>query len=615
MRVTFQFVSLLLITLLLLRYSSNHSGELLFKQALALFDERPYERSYEKPDEKPHSQANKQSNKQVNKHTSKTASEIVSKSASEIPNDTQSQHAHYLLYVSASQGHIGAATMLLEEAQAQYAASQSLYWHKELATLAEKTLMTNAEGPLARQQNPTSATLESSAVSTVNSVLADAAFNYALNLPGKGLKRYWLGVASKLSHAPASFELALLLSDSGVSNDKTRLSLLKKAGEQGHVQALRTLASYYFNRLDASTVAAFLQRDRLASNTRAYSELENALYWLEKAASFDGASAFTLAGMYWEAEKPEHAMKYYRIAEAANHALAAEYVKVISEYNIVPLEHLFGANRNSANTCLQTLQFVANDLHSVAQARRFKQLFEQDARFSNLPICVNDIAWLSSTELQCKTAQQSHRIDCDLRPLANMLEAPQFTHLIVFAEQGRAYVQRGVMYLDRQDEYSVFVHELAHFAHFVDEYALSPAFAQQQCRLADAPNLLIAQANQSLDKQKLAYWNELSGELSAANTLEISKSRTCENAAVTSYKPSADITFLEHHDTHYIPAIYLDLWHQELRKDGAKTAVAQEFMHLAIQNQSSSAIQHWQTQLKRSSQLMPALESAQSTSP
>ena len=40
----------------------------------------------------------------------------------------------------------------------------------------------------------------------------------------------------------------------------------------------------------------------------------------------------------------------------------------------------------------------------------------------------------------------------------------------MYAKKGKANVHNGIMFIDRQDSYDVFINELAHFAGFIDEY-------------------------------------------------------------------------------------------------------------------------------------------------
>jgi hypothetical protein len=100
------------------------------------------------------------------------------------------------------------------------------------------------------------------------------------------------------------------------------------------------------------------------------------------------------------------------------------------------------------------------------------------------------------------------------------------------------------MYLDQQDTYDVFIHELAHFSGFVDEYPLTAEMAKQICEGQNAPNLMFTDTNPNLSKLVAA--------------------RTCDNHPNQAYKTSKKLTFMEYHDVAYIPEDYLNAWHKRL---------------------------------------------------
>ncbi|WP_395344064.1 hypothetical protein PN836_004850 [Ningiella sp. W23] len=232
--------------------------------------------------------------------------------------------------------------------------------------------------------------------------------------------------------------------------------------------------------------------------------------------------------------------------------------------------------------CAQRLQFVASSRDSLHQATQFKSQFEADARFNGLDICLNEVALVHEEDLSCnnKTSQGAYlqRINCTLDSFVQVTNAPHFTHLVVFAAQGKAYVQRGVMYLDEQDSYSVFIHELAHFANFVDEYALNPALARQFCHQSSSasPNLI-------LSSEKLSGLNG-----------NYESSSTCASLGIKSYKPSAKLTFMEFHDVAYIPDNYLQMWELELSRQHGQIAFAHQMLYLANKKGNQSLIAHWQ---------------------
>jgi hypothetical protein len=136
---------------------------------------------------------------------------------------------------------------------------------------------------------------------------------------------------------------------------------------------------------------------------------------------------------------------------------------------------------------------------------------------------------------------------------------------VIVTDRGKANVDNGVMYLDIADDYAVFVHELAHFAGFVDEYPMSAQQANIVCRSVKAPNLVVEGELTYQPISRIQEWRTLDQSLS------LSVSRTCEKVGVTAYKPSTAMTFLEHHDIGHIPPIYLALWRSQIESKGLPT--------------------------------------------
>jgi hypothetical protein len=483
---------------------------------------------------------------------------------------TNEKYAQTLLFLSAKEGSNEAGRLLLENALVD----KSKYWLEQLSSLNKTMINWDAE-----------------------SLVSEATFQLALLEKSKSRQKYWLKRAADIGHAKAQFELSLLLQD-----EKKRLDLLIASAKSNYPPALLTLGKYYYQNRDQN----------------------EALKWLERAAKYDAQSAFYLAGLHLQSGSVELANMWYDRAYLAGFDKAKAYALALGEQSVEALDSLFElaqASKTDAKAlqCSQTLQFVAGDVHSLVQARAFKQAFEQDERLQRLPICINPVAWLESSELACDLAGESGRVNCDLRAFSELMARPTFSHLVVFAPHGKAYVQRGVMYLDRADVYSVFVHELAHFANFVDEYALSPSLAEYHCSHANAPNLMIESRVGDVDVNKLANWKALvSADENSQETLSIAPSKTCKHATQNSLKPSADITFLEHHDTNYIPELYLKLWQIELEKQPGHMAVVDEFRFLAERDQAKAALSFWSRLRAANSaenQAMLGLESSQSTLP
>ncbi|WP_041713303.1 hypothetical protein [Paraglaciecola sp. T6c] len=280
---------------------------------------------------------------------------------------------------------------------------------------------------------------------------------------------------------------------------------------------------------------------------------QKAQYWLAKAAQQDAGSAVYYAEWLSLLGEEENAVVALRQARKIGSRRATALLNMIrSEDNFA------SSGRNSSQECALQLQMVAGTLHSVLQGERFKTRFEKDTRLKELPICINQPIWLTSHELTCSANWRgAQRLGCDITALSVPLIKQSFTHIVVLADKGKANVHNGIMFLDSKDDYNVFVHELAHFAGFVDEYPLSSGLANSICNSNDAPNLIVSKAAK---KPNIKQWQTLG--MTAPTTM--SESRTCDNHTAQGYKPSRKMTFMEFYDIAYIPPYYLKVWAERL---------------------------------------------------
>lgn len=225
--------------------------------------------------------------------------------------------------------------------------------------------------------------------------------------------------------------------------------------------------------------------------------------------------------------------------------------------------------------CAQQLQFVVSSDESIIQAAEFKQRFSQDSRLDLLPICINQVLWVDPVDLVCAHNWQNEgRLGCDIQRLGPKLKELDFTHLVIFAEQGKANVHNGIMFLDHGDTYDVFIHELAHFAGFVDEYPLNTTLAQRICAGESAPNVIFEHESQTATDMSL--WLDLQG----SNKISVTEARTCDNHTTQAYKLTSDMTFMEYHDLSYIPEVYIAAWLKTLARPQALTPAYINFAQL-----------------------------------
>jgi hypothetical protein len=483
--------------------------------------------------------------------------------------------------------------------------------------------------PLVKRGNP-------DAMSALTKLAIDSDDQYWLALAGKmgssGALYYaamrsqnskeikaWLKTSAELGHAQSQFEFALLQT----SNDE-KIMWMQQSAEAGYEPAIISMAKYIFESDDNS----------------------QAIMWLKKAAEFDASSAFKLANLYWKEDKTESAETYFEKAAKQGFYSAKTALQVIRQHQMEPLMSLLSVPVQGPN-CAQTIQFVATTLVSFIQASAFKEQFEKDKRLADLPLCVLPPIWLQKDSLVCSNNFDNEaRLGCDLYPLSQLKTSLSFTHMIVFAEQGKANVNNGVMFLDQSDTYSVFVHELAHFAGFVDEYALPDDLANYHCSKNVAPNLLLSPLPEAVlksddllngeseikprdtladSKKSISKDAQLSSPeaiksrylplgraynwqraLDAHNELQvlesnnpvlhhIARSRTCNNSDYESFKPTQQMTFLEYHDVPNIPKVYRTLWRQMLLKNANYPALNDNLAISAFANNDSEAGLFWST--------------------
>lgn len=397
----------------------------------------------------------------------------------------------------------------------------------------------------------------------------DADAHYALALKEDNESRYLslLGRAADGGHAQAQYELALLTDDIG-----TRLRWLQKAAEQGYLPAEIALYQWYF----------------------AQQQLDAALPWLEKAAQHDGASALLLARRLWKQGQYPQAQRLFEHAKTLGAPQAADYLQLIRAHWRNQAVNLVsgGAVKHPDTACRVNLQPLALSLENLLQYQQLAAKFRDDKRLRTLPVCFADPLWLKPNTLTCSDNWQgSRRLGCDAAQLDKLPLDPDFTHVLILAELGKANVHNGIMYLDLGDTYSVFVHELAHFAGFVDEYPLSTEMAEQVCQPHHpAPNLVIVQDTDAWQAAQ-QKWGQDSQDWT------LTPARTCNNHPLQAFKASDKLTFMEYHDQEYIPELYLAQWKARFSQpDALLPAYINIAQALEAQGQQAAAQRWWQRQ-------------------
>ena len=361
---------------------------------------------------------------------------------------------------------------------------------------------------------------------------ADAAWTLYQMLGEEQASDRFMRIAARGNVPEAQFNFAFSTDD-----PTKRKTWLLRAAEQDYVPAQAALADWYL----------------LMGQT------DEARPWLMKTAERYPKKAYELGRLLWSKNRKD-ALVWLNYAAEKGELRAQKLVSVIERYNNFNPSRA-SAKWSTSKVCQQRIQPFASSLNAIAHADSLYQRFTADQRLKSVDICVAKPIWLQDDSLSCQAnSRSSYRITCNLAPLAPVIDRTDATHAVIVVDEGKANTHNGVMFLDTSDSYSVFVHELAHFAGFIDEYELSKSAAEVYCfSQFDAPNLVYQQADGEFSPNELvSLWRWLEP------TAVMTTAKTCRAVDVATFKPSTDMTFLEHHDTGNIPAIYRKLWQHAL---------------------------------------------------
>ena len=410
---------------------------------------------------------------------------------------------------------------------------------------------------------------------------------------------YWLKKLVSLENAEAAWALYQLI---GEAESNAELMALAAIGNVPEAQLAFAMDTDNPNKrekwlLRAAKLNYLPAQSALADWYLLQGKLELARPWLEKTASLDMQSAFKYGRLLWDENLREEALKYFQQAADAGHTKAAEVIMLLSQYSPKAANSVGEYTWPTDKTCLQRIQIFATSLSTISRANALYEQFEQDLRLQALPLCIAPPIWLENNQLDCHAQYQgNNRLGCNIKPLGPAVTKRTLTHAVVVAEQGKANVQNGVMFLDMSDDYSVFVHELAHFAGFIDEYPLPKSSAQRYChpeKIADfsVPNLVIEGAITYHPMATVNQWHEAVN--AAHTTLTIASARTCDASGIKAYKPSHRITFMEHHDVGVIPPLYLTLWRQQLHNPDTQRPISMNLFQAFHQSGRAERAGYW----------------------
>ena len=203
----------------------------------------------------------------------------------------------------------------------------------------------------------------------------------------------------------------------------------------------------------------------------------------------------------------------------------------------------------------QCIDHVALLAHSMTDYHYLMGLYDEflfDSEMRFLPVCL-----LPPTDIVIDSSRA-------------LTSVPQLaTQLVKVQAQGNAYVSDAIMQLAHTDTYSVFIHELAHFAVFLDEYPMSLDAARFQCNIArQAPNVIHASQLEPNHAHPHPYADIFIAKLKSKMVNKDYKHIGCgdfEPEVVRFLLHPNDFTFLRFYDVPYIPYLYQYLWQQQIQ--------------------------------------------------
>ncbi len=410
---------------------------------------------------------------------------------------------------------------------------------------------------------------------------------------------YFLEKLVNLENADAAWLLYQILGEEGASQRFMRLAAL---GEVAEAQLAFAMSTDSPEKREKWLVRAASQnyvpaQAALADWYLLHGQQQLAKPLLAATATLDMQSAFKYARLLWDEGEFSEAKQHFSFAAKKGHLQAEKALEAINLYTPYSIEQALkqspSFNWESEGKCLQRIQPFATSLATIMRAHSLYNSFNNDKRLQNLSICLAPPIWLKSDVLSCDPDYKNAGIlGCNITPLASIAKKQKFSHAVVVAEQGKANVQNGVMYLDISDAYSVFVHELAHFAGFADEYPIGKGMANRLCDedgISDfaPPNLIVDSEYWYAPHETVENWLEIDP------ATIIARAKTCTVLGENSYKPSRRITFMEHHDSGVIPPLYLVLWQQQLEKQNVQRPISMNFFQAFHNSGNQKEAAHW----------------------
>lgn len=214
------------------------------------------------------------------------------------------------------------------------------------------------------------------------------------------------------------------------------------------------------------------------------------------------------------------------------------------------------------------------------------------AQVSNDYLALSEVSETKKTEVG---NQEIKQIDCHPKKqrafcVYSEEQLPQQAIPVFVTEAGLANTRNRIIYMSRQSNWQVLLHEMGHALGLADEYPMSTALAVSFCQQQydfDAKNIVISHTRLQTDTERDAFlhalpWSEwLEGQVSLPidvsgqvlyrlGSLEtegigLFPASTCELTEKQAWKPVARATFMEYYESNYVPDLYLQWMHEEMQ--------------------------------------------------
>ena len=119
--------------------------------------------------------------------------------------------------------------------------------------------------------------------------------------------------------------------------------------------------------------------------------------------------------------------------------------------------------------CSTSMQLLATSLADLEKLSQFKKQFEKNPL--NQFLCLSKPEYISINKLYCDHTKNSV-IKCDEGTWQAFAQNFNTRYIALLYPYGKANVHLGIMYIDREDTFDIFSHEITHLLGFVDEYPL-----------------------------------------------------------------------------------------------------------------------------------------------